>query len=72
LLQQIQRVLEGNDEPVIRDRVFTSPFLTEEQAIQRAREEWQRGQGGAAALAPPPPGVSPGLDAPGGLIIPGR
>jgi hypothetical protein len=71
LLQQIQRVLDGNDEPAIRDRVFTSPFLTEEQAIQRAREEWQREQGGAAAMASPS-GVSSGLDAPGGLIIPGR
>ena len=54
LLQQIQRVIEGNDEAVIRDRVLATPFLTEEQAIQRAQEELQREQAAQGGVITPP------------------
>lgn len=72
LLQQIQHVVEGNDDAVIRERVLATPFLTEEQAIQRAREEQQRQQAGPGGIAAPGP-ASPGGAQPGsGLIVPGR
>lgn len=76
LLLQIQRVVEGNDEAVIRDRVLATPFLTEEQAIQRAQEELQREQAAQSGIvAPGGPGGPGGPAAPGsgsGLIVPGR
>ena len=39
LVAQIQRVAEGNDEPVIRDRVFSNPFVTEEEARRHMAEQ---------------------------------
>lgn len=36
LVEQISRVAAGNDEPVIRERIPTSPFMTEDEA-QRAQ-----------------------------------
>ncbi len=73
LLLQIQRVLDGSTEAVIRDRVLATPFLTEEQAILRAQEELQREQAAQGGLtAPGSPPSPPGADAGGGLIVPGR
>jgi hypothetical protein len=73
LLQQIQRVAEGNDEAVIRDRVLATPFLTEEQAILRARDETQREQAAQGGIIAPGVGGGPGdPTAGGGLIVPGR
>ncbi|MQC82275.1 MAG: hypothetical protein DWG79_00180 [Chloroflexi bacterium] len=71
LLEQIQRVIAGNTDAVIRDRVLASEFLTEEQAIQRAREAAQREQG-TGGMTAPTPGNAGGQASPGGLIIPGR
>ncbi|MEX2229770.1 MAG: hypothetical protein WEB13_09055 [Dehalococcoidia bacterium] len=66
LLAQITRVLAGNPEPVIRDRVLTAPYLTEEAALELARQQ-SEAQAEARELAPRPD------DAPSsGLYIPGR
>lgn len=72
LLRQIQRVIEGAQEAVIRDRVLATPFLTEEQAILRAQEEMQREQAAQSGIVGP---GGPGSGGPGGgsgLIVPGR
>ena len=70
LLEQIRRVIDGNDEAVIRERVLATPFITEEQAIQRARDEQQRGQASASGIVTPgDPGSGTGGS---GLIVPGR
>lgn len=69
LLLQIQRVIAGSDEAVVRDRVLATPFLTEEQAIQRAQEEMRRQQAGGGAA---PPGGGPSAPGGSGLIVPGR
>lgn len=61
LLQQIQRVIEGNTEAVVRDRVLATPFLNEDEAIQRGREELAREQAAAG-----------GPETGSGLIVPGR
>lgn len=85
LIEQIARVVAGDDEPVIRDHVLTSPYLNEEDAERMFREQ-------AAAAAGMPPGApgTPGAPPPGaapqppgagpqppeepssGLIVPGR
>ncbi len=70
LLQQIQQVIEGNDEAVVRERVLSTPFLNEEEAIQRGREDLEREQAGAGGIIAP--GQQPGPGAGGGLIVPGR
>tara|TARA_Y100000588_G_scaffold327178_2_gene362029 strand:+ start:1697 stop:2560 length:864 start_codon:yes stop_codon:yes gene_type:complete len=70
LLEQLQRVIIGNDEPVIREQVLSTPFLTEDQAIQQAREELERQQGivgNVHSHSDHPTGNDPA----GGLIVPG-
>lgn len=67
LLNQVTRVIEGNAEPVIRDRVLTTPYLTEEQALELARQQ-SDAQSEAQQLAPrPDEGPSSS-----GLYVPGR
>ncbi|MDO9444748.1 MAG: hypothetical protein Q7K37_05480 [Dehalococcoidia bacterium] len=60
LLEQLQRILAGNEEPVVRDRIYTAPYISEEEA--------------RAIGSQPPPGTPPGTP-PGrtasGLIVPG-
>ena len=66
LMEQIQRVLGGNDEPVVRERVLVTPYLSEEQAIHLAQQQQAQ---------QPPAGDAQGPAAPGGgsgLIVPGR
>jgi hypothetical protein len=70
LLLQIQRVIANSDEPVIRDRVLATPFLTEEQAIERARQELAQQQQASGGIVPP--GGGPAGPSGGGLIAPGR
>jgi len=60
LVEQMRRIVSGDMEPVIRERVLTTPFVTAEEA-QRLAAEAQ------ASQPPPPPPTSPG-----GLFIPGR
>lgn len=61
LLEQLKRIVEGNDEPVVRERILVSPYMDVEQAQQYVAREMQ----GEAAPGQPP-------TTPGGLIIPGR
>jgi hypothetical protein len=59
LIASIQRVVEGNDEPVIRDRVYSMPYVSEAEARRLAAE--QAGQAPSPTTAPA-----------SGLYIPGR
>lgn len=59
LVQQIQRVVEGNDEPVVRDRVLAAPYYNEDQirelAAQQAQEPGQSAppqQSGSGLILP--------------------
>ncbi len=65
LLEQIRRIATGDAEPVIREHVLTSPYLTVEQAEQLAAREAQ-----GLPSQPGQPGGPP--TTPGGLVIPGR
>lgn len=56
LVEQVRRIVEGNTEPVIRERTNTSPYFTAEEA--RAM---------ASNAVPPAPAPSPS-----GLFVPGR
>ncbi|MDA1004112.1 MAG: hypothetical protein O3B31_12330 [Chloroflexi bacterium] len=67
LLAQITRVLEGNTEPVIRDQVLTTPYLSEDDALELARQQ-SAAQSEAQQLAPRGDEETSG----GGLYIPGR
>jgi len=85
LREQIVRVVEGNEEPVVRDRVFASPYVSEDEAIRMAEEQAARAKQQAANPGQP---AQPGQPAPnqpqqpgpprlpgqtpGGLFIPGR
>lgn len=62
LLEQVKRVIAGDDEPVVRERILVSPYMDVEQAKEYVAREMQ-GEAGAGQ-APP--------TTPGGLIIPGR
>lgn len=42
LREQIVRVVEGNEEPVVRDRVFASPYVSEDDAIRMSQEQAAR------------------------------
>ncbi len=59
LIEQLKRIVAGDDEPVIRERILVSPFMDVDQAQEFAAREAQ----GAAGQ----PSTTPG-----GLIIPGR
>ena len=65
LVEQIVRIARGDPEPVIRERLLASPYLSDEQAQRLARER-AAGRGGAG------PGPRPPAPGPGGLIVPGR
>ena len=56
LIEQLQRVVAGNTEPVIRDHVYSMPYVTEEESRRMGAQ-----QAGGASPAPA-----------GGLYIPGR
>ena len=65
LLEQLHRIATGDAEPVIREQVLSSPYLSVEQAEQLAAREAQG--------LPPQPGQPGGPPTtPGGLVIPGR
>ncbi|MDA0270078.1 MAG: hypothetical protein O2798_02300 [Chloroflexi bacterium] len=64
LLEQLQRIIEGNEEPVIRDRIYTAPYMSEDQARALASQPPGEPPGGR------PPGQPPGRS-PSGLILPG-
>jgi hypothetical protein len=82
LVEQVMRVAQGDEEPVIRDRVLASPYYTEDQVRQIVQEQ----QRSAAATgdpsnvampadSPPAPGAppeEPPATGGSGLIIPGR
>jgi len=67
LCEQIVRVVEGNDEPVVRERVFATPYLSEDDAIRMGTER-AKAQQGAIPGAGRPPGAPPSS----GLFVPGR
>jgi len=72
LMEQIHRVLAGDEEPVVRDRLLIAPYMNEEQAMQRAQQQMaqQQAQGGAPGG---PQGGGPAAPGSGsGLIVPGR
>ena len=60
LIEQIRRVVAGNHEPVIRDHILTTRYVTEEEAHELARQQMAaeaEAQGlteGFAAATPPP------------------
>ena len=68
LAEQIARVLAGNAEPVVRDQVRTTPYLSEEAALAVAQRQ-SEAQAEAHRLAPDPSGA-PATG--GGLYVPGR
>ncbi len=65
LCEQIVRVVEGNDEPVVRERVLATPYLSEDDAIRMGNER-------AKAQAATAPGRPPGAPPSSGLFVPGR
>lgn len=67
LLEQIEGVVGGSDEPVARERVLTSPYVSDEEMRRRVAE-----QQASAPAAPPPPSPPPSGPPHGGLYIPGR
>lgn len=63
MINQIHKVITGDSEPTIREKVMSVPYISEEEAIERAREELARQQGNV--------GSNTGENtSPGGLIIP--
>ncbi|MQC18403.1 MAG: hypothetical protein DWG80_04940 [Chloroflexi bacterium] len=67
LVEQIERVLAGSDEPVVRDQVLASPYVS--NAEMRERLEAQIA---AQTTAAPPPRGGGGGQTAGGLYVPGR
>jgi hypothetical protein len=65
LVEQIRRVASGDDEPVIRPRVLSMPYMSTEQARQFADELAAASEGAQLEASVPPP------EEPGGLYIPG-
>ena len=63
LLEQLRRIASDDPEPVIREQLLTSPFMTVDQAQQLAARE---------AQGPPAQGLGQPPTTPGGLVIPGR
>ncbi|MQC17837.1 MAG: hypothetical protein DWG80_02040 [Chloroflexi bacterium] len=68
LCEQIVRVVEGNEEPVVRERVLATPYLSEDDAIRMGNERAQAAQQARAATPGRPPGAPPSS----GLYVPGR
>lgn len=72
LVEQVRRAAAGDDETVIRDRVLSTPYMTEDQAKQMAAQQAAQ-QGAVPGAAPGSPPGSPPLAGPGGgLFVPGR
>lgn len=69
LSEQIARVVEGNDEPVVRDRVLAVPYISADDA-RRLGEE--RARAAAQAGNQPPPGGGQPPTGSSGLFVPGR
>ena len=65
---EVVRVVEGNEEPVVRERVLPTPYLSEDDAIRMGNERAQAAQQARAA----PPGRPPGAPPSSGLYVPGR
>lgn len=64
LIEQVRRVVAGNTEPVIREKVLSNPFMTVEEIDRLSAASGE-------ATGAPSPGAQPG-QTPGGLFIPGR
>lgn len=66
LLEQVLRVLAGNEEPVVRERIVATPYISEDDA-RRMGEEQARAQAAGQARGPgqPPAGGASGLYVPG-------
>ncbi len=70
LIEQIGRLLAGDDEPVIREHVLSSPYLNEDDAERLFREQ---AAAQAGVIPPGAPGAAPPPEEPSsGLIVPGR
>ena len=68
LREQIVRVVEGNGEPVVRERVLATPYLSEDDAIRMGNERAQAAQQARTAGPGGPSGAPPSS----GLFVPGR
>jgi hypothetical protein len=64
LVEQIGRVIEGNEEPVVRERVLATPYVSMAEAQRLAAEQ--------AAQTGQQPGPPPSETTPSGLYVPGR
>jgi len=67
LVEQIERVLSGSTEPVVRDRVLTTPYVSDAEMRQRVEAQAAAAQAQRASSGPAS-GTTPGS----GLYIPGR
>lgn len=65
LVEQIGRVIAGNDEPVVRDRVLATPYVSMEEARRIMAEQ-------APAAGAESPAAPSGESAASGLYVPGR
>lgn len=65
LVEQIGRVIAGNDEPVVRDRVLATPYVSMEEARRMMAEQ-------APAAGAESPAAPSGESAASGLYVPGR
>ncbi|MGE3960909.1 MAG: hypothetical protein AB7F65_04435 [Dehalococcoidia bacterium] len=63
LCEQIVRVIEGNDEPVVRDRIFATPYVSEDDARRISDEQAAKAQQGQSGA---------GGQTGSGLYVPGR
>lgn len=59
LVEQVIRVAQGNDDPVIRDRIYATPYYNEEQVRELIRQRAE-----ATGQRPPDAGDPIGLDMP--------
>lgn len=67
LVEQMRRLADGDDEPVIRENVPVSPFLTEAEAQRAAQQQQQQQPQAQAGRATGGETISPG-----GVILPGQ
>ena len=68
LCEQIVRVVEGNEEPVVRDRVFAVPYISEDDARRISEEQAAKAQQAGQPGGPPRSGGPTSS----GLYVPGR
>ena len=62
------RVVEGNEEPVVRDRVFAVPYISEDDARRISEEQAAKAQQAGQPGGPPRSGGPTSS----GLYVPGR